>query len=323
MKTIQNIAFAILILMALSCNGQTPEQKKQMEEAEKQAAEAQKQVEEVMKNNPELKKMMEQMKAMEERQEAEKKKKRAAEKKENAKKTAKHKEDFYWQGKVASNTNGKFSKWKHGAVDIAIYDGNGKMDANMQYIDKNYIILGNISSNGQVTINLPKTIKAPYPINKSLIREMHSLSNDDVSFSNPNTPFRNPGFTLSIIKNFKKLGSLFIGNSERVTYNLAAPCCLHYGDEGYRLYWVYIKDACSAKFDKIYKNKKIWHGEAEKIVDQRITYDLDFKPGWNLIKSEVIGHYNVDNRTIFKSKKHTVVPSLPADAKYYFKYETP
>jgi len=290
----------------------TPEQQKQAEEAQKKAME-------MMQNNPQMKKMMEQIKAQEANKKAENEKKHSAAEKENAIKRAKHMEEFYWRNKVASNTNGKFANWKHGSVDIAIYDGNGKQDAQGQFIDKKYIIVGKISTDGQVSVNFPNSIRTPHPIGKSLIPEMHSVYNADVTFSDPDVPYRWPGFTLSIIKDYHLLGTLFIGNSERTTYNLAAPCCINYGDEGYRLYWVYVKEACTANLRKEFKQNKVFDGEVEKIVDQSIMYDLNFKSGWNLIKSEVIGNYTIGGRTVYKNKVHTVVSTMPAAAKYYFK----
>ncbi|MBT8185674.1 MAG: hypothetical protein KJN76_12590 [Eudoraea sp.] len=287
----------------------TPEMKKALE------------MQEQMMNSPQMKAMMDQISQMEEQQKAEEKMREATRENANAKKAEKNNEDFYWRNTVASNTKGKFPNWSWGAVDIAIYDGDGKMDSYGEYIDKKYVIIGNISSDGQVTFNFPENITTPNPINKSLIPQMHSVTNNEVVFSNPDTPFRQPGFILSIIKNNDSLGSLFIGNSEKTTYNLAAPCCLSYGDEGYRLYWVYVKEACSANLKKEFKQNKVLYGESERIVDQSIIYDMNFKPGWNLIKTEVRGNYMVGNRTFFKDKIHTVVPGLPEDARYYFKYD--
>jgi len=320
MRTLTFIISVLFLLSGIFGHTQTtPEQKKQQEEMEKKAEEAYKKAMEMMQNNPQMKAMMEQMEAQEANRKAENEKKQAVAEKENAKKAAKHREEFYWRNKVASNTNGKFADWKHGSVDIAIYDGDGKQDAQRQFIDKKYIVVGKINSNGQVSLNFPNSIRTPHPIGKSLIPEMHSVYNADVTFSAPEVPYRWPGFTLSIIKDYISLGTLFIGNSERTTYNLAAPCCLNNGDEGYRLYWVYVKEACTAKLRKEFKQNTIFNGEAEKIVDQSIEYDLNFKPGWNLIKTEIIGNYEVGGRTFFKDKIHTVAPAMPTDARYYFR----
>lgn len=306
------------LLLSLSCNSQTPEQKKQIEAAEKQAAEAQKMVEEMMKNNPQMKQVMDQLKERQAEEKAQREKENTQKEKERAINRKKNREEFYWRGKVASDTNGKFNNWQHGPVKIAIYDGNGKLDANMQYIDKKYVIVGSIGSSGQVTMDLPENIRTPYPISKSLIPELHSVYNRDVVFSKPNTAYRNPGFTLSIVKDGISLGKLYIGNSEKVTYNLAAPCCIDYGDLGYRLYWVYVEEACTAKIKQDFTDKKITIGETEKNLDQTIIYDLHFEPGWNMIKTEVLDNIEINGQSRFKLKKHTVARTMPPDAKYYF-----
>ncbi len=318
MKTLQNLIMLLTLLIALSCNSQTSEQQKQSEEAEKRAIQAQKQIQEMMDNNPEMKKMMEQLKKRQAEEKAQKETEKIKNEADKIINKAKNREAYYWKGKVASNTKGKFNNWSHGSVDIAIYDGDGKMDQNNFYIDKKFIVVGNISADGKVTLNLPKTIRTPRPINESLIPEMHSVYNQDVNFSKPNTLYRNPGFLLSIIKGDLLFGQLFIGNSEKVTYNLAAECCIDYGDIGYRLYWVYIKDSCTATIKQDFEEGKVTIGETEKNLDQTIIYDLNFKPGWNLIKTEVFDNIEVNGESRFKTKKHTVVNTMPSDARYYF-----
>ncbi|WP_123897947.1 hypothetical protein [Aureibaculum marinum] len=318
MKNFNLLVLIAILLFSTGCMSQTPEQKKQEEEAEKLKAQAEKQIQELMKNNPEVKNMMEELKKRQAQEQAEKEKKSLQQKKQQTINKAKNREEYYWKGKIASNTSGQFKNWKHGNVDIAIYDGDGKMDQYNNYIDKKYVVVGNISAAGKVSFNFPKTIRTPKPISKSLIPELHSVYNQDVTFSNPNTPYRHPGFVLSVIKDNNALGQLFIGNSEKVTYNLAAPCCLDYGDIGYRLYWVYSKEACTAKVKQDFKDKKITIGETEKNLDQTIIYDLDFKPGWNLIKTEVLENIKINGESRFKLKKHTVVKTMPSDAKYYF-----
>lgn len=302
------LKFSLLVLaMGVSFAQMTPEQKKQMEEAQKKAAEAQKKIEEMM-NNPEMKKMMEQMKKQDALYEAERKKKQKAQKKKQNQSNKKRLDEYYWKGKVASNTSGKFSNWKHGAVDLAY-----------QLEVDNYLILGSIDANGQVNLSLPNQVTTKRTISTALIPEMHEVSGKDVSFSNPNTSFLSPGFSMVVLKGNKNLGNLYMGNSERVTYNLAAPCCLFHGDEGYRLYWAYSQEASTAQLEKIY-NKDLYNNatDTKTQIKQTLRYDMKFKSGWNLIKSEVRGSYDDGMRGTYKDKIHTVVPSMPADAKYYF-----
>ena len=319
MKAQRLVLIFLLCIIGVNCKGQTDEQKKMIKEMEKKAAEA-KRINDSLMNTPQMKKMMEQLKAQEAIYQKEREKQREEREAKKKEKPVNNSTDFYWINKIASDTQGQFTDWKWGAAELIVFNGDWGINEAGELIDQKYTVVGNISSNGKLTINLPATIETPYLISKALIPEMHSVTNRDVSFSRPEAAFMTLGFTLQVIGNNKHLGTLFIGNSERVTYNLAAPCCLFKGDEGYRLYWVYVEEACSAQLHKEFKEKKITQGEEEKLVDQTIIYDLDFQPGWNLIKSEVIGNYNIGGSTQFKTKKHTVVSTMPADARYYFKY---
>jgi len=48
---------------------------------------------------------------------------------------------------------------------------------------------------------------------------------------------------------------------------------------------------------------------------------MNFKHGWNLIKISVEDYSEQANQKWFTKKVYSTIPSMPADAKYYFKYD--
>ena len=59
-------------------------------------------------------------------------------------------------------------------------------------------------------------------------------------------------------------------------------------------------------------------------METNVTYNLNFKTGWNLVKTEIIGSYKFPNapeedRTRYKKQIHTIVDAIPSDATYFFR----
>ncbi|MDH3697520.1 MAG: cell envelope integrity protein TolA [Flavobacteriaceae bacterium] len=315
MKTNKNIlAICLICLMQLASAQPTPEQQKQAEEAQKKAME-------MMKDNPQFKEALKMMEGAEEEMKQERMQKQAEEEKRQKDAANDHLKEFYWRNKVASDTQGKFSDWSWGEVEIGYQDGKGKMQADGTYPYENYVIVGGIDANGQVQLNLPSNVVADRTISTGFFPQMHEVLNDDVNYSNPEAPFLWSGYSLDILKGGKKIGHLYSGNSERTTHNLASPANMKYGDEGYLLYWAYAAEACKATYSKDDHAVRILEGEIEKTVEQYTRVDLNFKPGWNLVKIEVNGNHSIGNRTRWKWKTYTTVSEMPGDAKYYFKYD--
>ena len=293
----------------------TPEQQKEIEEAQAKAME-------MMKNNPQFEEAMKMMEGAEEEFKQEKMMK-AEEEKRREEAAKDRRKEFYWRNKVGSDTQGKFSDWSWGETEIGYYDGTVKRAPGGKIPYEGYRIVGKISSSGQVQMDLPSQVKNNRVISKGLFPEMHEISNDDINFSNPEAPFLWFGFTLHVLKDGKEIGSLYIGNSERATHNLAAPAFLNRGEEGYLAYWAYIGEACKATYTKENQNAGINSGEISKTVDRYTRLDLNFKPGWNLVKIEIKGHHSIGQVTFWKTKEYSVVPEMPSDARYYFRYDTP
>ena len=322
MKRVCFLFAGLLILNSISISAQlTPEQQKQVEQAQKQAEEAQKKAMEMMQNNPQYEEAMKMMKEAEEQAIQERKMEQVEEEKRLSDAADEQFKDFYWRNKVASDTNGQFSDWTWGKVEIGYYDGKGKRGQYGKIPYESYTILGNINSKGEVYINTKGEAETNRTISNGLFPQMHEINNDEVSYSNPEAPFLWTSYTLDILKDGQKIGLLYIGNSERTTHNQASPSDMKYGDQGYMLYWAYSGQACTVTYAKDDPAVRIMEGEAEKTVDQYTRVDLNLKPGWNLVKIEVNGNHRIGQRTRWKWKTYSTVDTMPSDARYYFKYD--
>ncbi len=307
MKTIYRI-FTILILF-IGCVGfsQTPEQQKRIDEALK--------MQDSIMNTPEMKAMMKQLN--------ENKKEQDANKKTNSKsssipKTTK-KVDKYWQNTLASDNNNILKNWKNGVADL-VFDY--RYDARKDKVES--IKVGIIKVNGTIELNPINKVPILKPLNDYKdSNKFFDIHNPDVyQFSNENAGFKlNP--YLSVHQNGTKIGTFTVGNSAKVTLNLLTPGDLYYGDEGYILSWVYVDEACSLKANEDFKGDLSNTG-TPLIVETNVTYDLSFNPGWNLVKTEVIGTHLFhdapeEDRSRYKKHRHTIVSSIPEDATYFFR----
>ncbi len=59
-------------------------------------------------------------------------------------------------------------------------------------------------------------------------------------------------------------------------------------------------------------------------METNVSYNLNFKSGWNLVKTEVIDNYKLEHErgldvSWFKNHKHTVISNMPNDAIYYYR----
>ncbi|MEN8799050.1 MAG: hypothetical protein ABF293_07390 [Flavobacteriaceae bacterium] len=321
MRTLTLIAIVITFCVGFQGISQTPDDQKKIEEMQRQAAEAQKKAMEMMSDNPQFQEAMKMMEDADAQQKQEEMRGQVEEEKRQKEATKDHLKEFYWRNKVASNTQGAFDNWQWGSVEIAYYDGKGKLGSDGRPPYEHYVIVGMITGSGKVEMNLPTKVTTNRTIKTGLFPQMHEILNDEVEFTNPNAQITWSGYGFAILRGEEVIGNLYIGNSERSTHNLASPSAMKYGDEGYLLYWAYTDDSCRATFDKKDANKTVYEGEASKVIDQYTTVDMDLKPGWNLVKIEVNGFHTIDRRSRWKFKTYTTVDQMPSDARYYFKYE--
>ncbi|MBZ0328250.1 MAG: hypothetical protein K8F54_11630 [Altibacter sp.] len=227
-------------------------------------------------------------------------------------------DDWYWKNTMMSKNN-KFENWDGGSAKLLMsYKsiGNGS--------EPKIIHVGSVNSEGLVQINLPEVITTETSLDYigNLVffdfQDIGALRYDNGkvgSFSRT---------SLQVEQHDKIIGNITMGNSVRVTYNLTNQSTLTMGDEGYILYWVYVDEACKMQGTENRKDKVRRDGTNTIDAATEVVYDLQLKQGWNFVKTEVIGSYDLDherglNASWFKKHKHTVVPEIPSDAVYFFR----
>jgi len=270
-------------------------------------------------NTPEVKAAMLQIKEMGEKYDREKEK-TAPNKNKVVEKpkfdNTKYIYDKYWKNTMESNNN-KFEKWNGGSADIIILivspgDPKGRR-----------IKIGSIKTDGSIIFNLPKNVDEIGPLRRINLQFLDLYGISSIKYTNGETGYLSDT-SLVIMRNDQIMGSLTIGNSVKVTLNLVDQSSLYLGDEGYLLYWAYAQDDSSLNVNENWKGKVRADDTNTIEVETNVNYNLNFKKGWNLVKAEVIGNYKFKNQdgidlSYFKAHKHTVISSMPADAKYYFR----
>ena len=300
------LAIFLLLSIQIIC-GQTPEQQKMIEKAER--------MRDSIMNTPQMKAAMQQAEDMEKKQESNTKVKKET---ISSAKT-KNKEDKYWINTLASNNNNKLTNWNNGAADL-VY--NYYYDARKDKVE--YVKFGIINADGTIELNPTNKIPVLQPLNNfknsNIFYDIHNP--DSYQYNNESTGFKLNSYLL-VYQNESQIGILTIGNSVKVTKNLLTPGDLYYGDEGYLLSWVYAEEACSIKANENWKGDLSNTG-TPLLIETHVTYNLSFNPGWNLVKTEVIGTYEFPNapeedRSRYKKHVHTTIPSIPKDATYFFR----
>ncbi len=267
----------------------------------------------LLESNPEMKDaLIKQLMAMEKSKQAEKKK----EVPKLAPNNSSNSDSWFWENTIASKNN-EFANWVGGGADITMaHKGPGM----------NTFKIGSIKADGSIEFDLPNAVTTKISLERQLGPQ--GLFNDiygnaPVKYNNKEAGFiTNP--SLPIMRNGKHIGNLTIGNSVKVTKNLTTQSGVDSGDGGYIMYWAYANESCAIKLEQNWKGDVRKDGTDGKEVETNVNYNLHFKPGWNLIKTEVIGKYKLDherglNVSWFKNHKHTIIFSMPNDARFFYR----
>jgi hypothetical protein len=307
MKTLPHLFSIMLLLIGFQSFAQTPEQQKMIDNAIKMRDSIMQSL-----NLEDVQKMADQQQKRNELHE-----------KANAKTSPIPKttttQDKYWKNTLASDKDNKLKNWNHGESDLVF---NYSYDSRNNKI--NYVKVGVIKVDGTIVLNPTNQVPILQPLNnfKNSNNFFDIHNPDSYQYTNENTGFKlNP--YLLVYKNDQQIGILTIGNSAKVTLNLLTPGDLYFGDEGYILSWAYAEEACSIKANEDFKGDLSNTG-TPLMVETNVDYNLVFKPGWNMVKTEVIGTYEFPNapeedRSRYKRHKHTSVSSIPDDATYFFR----
>lgn len=305
MKTIKKLFLLLLIFIAYPGLSQTPEQQEMIEKSER--------MRDSILNTPQMKAIMQQAEDMEKKQQSNTK----AKKEINFIPKAETNPDKYWKNTMASNNNKKLTNWNFGLADLVFNFGYDARNDKIKYIK-----VGSILSDGSIQLNPTNEVPILKPLNEFDNKFFDIFNPSSYQFTKENTGFKLNSYIL-VYQNEAQIGILTIGNSAKVTLNLLTPGDLYFGDEGYILSWAYAENECALKADESFKGDLSNTG-TPLIVETNVVYDLNFKPGWNLVKTEVIGTYEFPNapeedRSRYKKHNHTIVSSIPKDATYFFR----
>ncbi len=225
----------------------------------------------------------------------------------------------YLENTLVSDSNNKLKNWDNGEANLVF---NYYYDSRKDKLD--YVKVGIIKADGTIVLNPTKEIPILKPLNeyKNSNKFFDIHNPDSYQFNNGETGFKLNSYLL-VYQNEQKIGILTIGNSAKVTLNLLTPGDLYFGDEGYMLSWAYVEEACGLKVNENWKGDLSNTG-TPLIIKTNVTYNLNFKSGWNLVKTEVIGKYEFPNapeedRSRYKKHEHTMVIAIPKDASYFFR----
>lgn len=306
---IRLITFLVLTLNGFVINAQTPEEQKMMEEILRK--------QDSVMNSPQMKEMMQKMEEMQNsmNQYEETTKNTNIKEPKISNKTSSP-DDWYWQNTIASK-NGRFNSWSGGTADIMMaYKGP----------DLKTFKVGSINNDGNIVINLPSSVTTRSTFEREIGPQglfFDIYGNVPVNYFNKESGFIT-NVSLLVIRNGKSIGNLTMGNSVKVTKDLTSQSGLDSGNEGYIVYWAYSKENCSLVIDQDWSGKVRKDGTNTLEVKTNVQYNLQFNPGWNLVKTEVNGKYPLDHEqgldvSWFKKHKHTVVSTLPSDVVYYYR----
>ncbi|MBU2907317.1 hypothetical protein KO529_21120 [Arenibacter algicola] len=232
--------------------------------------------------------------------------------------TTNNQDDWYWKNTLMSSNN-VFANWEHGPVDLVMvyrYKNNESKPLTLK--------VGHIDGQGKIIINLPETIQTETKLGN--LQNLVFYDIQDISkfiYTIPDAGYFGKT-SIAVEKGGDTIGTLTLGNSVRVTYNLTNQSTLTMGDEGYLISWAYLDEAASMKGTEKTENKVRRDGTNTIEAQNTVVYDLDFKPGWNFVKTEIIGKYDLEherglNASWFKKHEHSVVSKIPQDAAYFFR----
>lgn len=228
-------------------------------------------------------------------------------------------EDKYWKNTLVSDNNNKLTNWNNGVAELVFnYHYDSRKDAVV------YVKVGIIKEDGTIKINPTSEVPILQPLNnfKNSNNFFDIYDSNSYQYSNENAGFKLNSYLL-VYQNGQSIGTLTIGNSVKVTRNLLTPGDLYYGDEGYLLSWVFVDKDCAIKANE-HRTSDMSNTGNPLLAETTVSYNLTFKSGWNLVKTEVIGEHKFPNapeedRSRYKKHEHTIVAAVPNDAKYFYR----
>jgi len=151
------------------------------------------------------------------------------------------------------------------------------------------------------------------------LKEAFSCSGDSMEYMNADQPVAKlfTMGTLSIVDVGKKkfYGNMMVASSREFSeaINSFGKKTYH---TGYYLDWFFVKKPALVKGSCGIKS---FTGNGQESFQKAITYDLDLKPGWNLVKYEIEKIFTGENdKTFIQEFSYKTLDKLPNEVTYQF-----
>lgn len=299
MRTLRLLITVIAFCLGFIGISQTPEQQKMMEQAQRQY--------DSIMNTPQMKKQMEDAEKMSRQFETTNARKKSAKKEISQNVTKPSNKDNHL---LSASSKMKFDNWKNGDAEIFLLTAG-------RYSEQTYTKIGAIGANGYFDFTLPEKMTTYFTIDSD--RFLNCRNNNKTTWTRSQTRYSTGN--LIIKKGDQNLGTIFLTSSRDIIKGQTLASDYH-GRPGYWLMLYYLDGETSAKTNCIIQRR---YGEG-KDYDLTKNFNLQLKPGWNMVKFEYTGpRIDIDwgegehnKHSYFKEEKIYVVPELPSDIRWFF-----
>ena len=122
-------------------------------------------------------------------------------------------------------------------------------------------------------------------------------------------------FALGNMEEQKLYGYLLAASSEVFAQSIKSMMNFAF-KPGYFVDWYYVEKAASIKGSCSQESYAV---NQEEMYESSQQYDLEFQPGWNLVKYEIEAVFeDRDGKTYPKKERYTTLAKVPADMKFIF-----
>lgn len=196
------------------------------------------------------------------------------------------------------------------------------------------VILGSVASDGNFSIPLKADYltevkmrmeasqkEATSGFTSSLLNldRAFGCSSGDVEFENANQPVSGIStlgmFALGNMEEQKLYGYLMTASSDDFAVGIRNMMSFEF-KPGYFVDWYFVEEAGSIKGSCAMEG---YARNGEEMYTNTQQYDLEFQPGWNIVKYEIETVFeDRDGKTYPEKERYTTLDKVPAEIKYVF-----
>lgn len=225
-------------------------------------------------------------------------------------KNASTQSDTHLKKYIITKSNAKqFTNWKLGKAEIIL------ITQPYSTAKRQALKVGEIKPDGNFDFDLPSSVWFDSTIS-DFFKCQGSISSTETQYTEKEVGLI-PAF-LSIRKSENEIGVLSLATSKQQAYN-NSPFGKYQGHLGYRLELWYAEASTNAESVCKRTIEATDNSEITKQIQISDIYNLSFKKDWNYVKVAIQENQKVGIIPYYKTKKYTVVNSLPNDVRWVFK----